>query len=112
ERAWSERGSASRQDHERELDRRRRSDDGDFELMIVTSDDRHYVVAPSPAAMTGLVALAQADTVLVWYPADRRLIAANLRGTMPWTQDPATRGTGGSSSRTEPIVSFRGAPPW
>jgi hypothetical protein len=49
-------------------------DRGDFELMIVTSDDRHHVVAPSPAAMTALVALAQADTVLVWDPADRRLI--------------------------------------
>jgi hypothetical protein len=68
-------------------------DDGDFELMIVTSDDRQHVVAPSPAAMTALLALAQADTVLVWDPADRRLIAANLRGTMPWTQDPATPGT-------------------
>src|SRR5436305_14268236 len=32
-------------------------EDGDFELMIVTSDDRHHVVAPSPAAMTALVAL-------------------------------------------------------
>jgi hypothetical protein len=48
-------------------------DDGEFELMIVTSDDRQHVVAPSPA--------------------DRRLIAANLRGTMPWTEDPATPGT-------------------
>ena len=38
--------------------------DGDFELMIVTSDDRHHVVAPCPAAMTALVALAQSDTVL------------------------------------------------
>jgi hypothetical protein len=60
---------------------------GRFELMIVTSDDRQHVVAPSPAAMTALVALAQADTVLVWDPADRTLIAANLRGTMPWTED-------------------------
>jgi hypothetical protein len=68
-------------------------DDGDFELMIVTSDYRKHVVAPSPAAMTALVALAQADTVLVWDPADRRLIAANLRGTMPWTEDPAPPGT-------------------
>jgi hypothetical protein len=68
-------------------------DDGDFELMIVTSDDRQHDVAPSPAAMTALVALAQADAVLVWDPVDRRLIAANLRGTMPWTQDPATPGT-------------------
>ena len=68
-------------------------DDGDFELMIGTSDERRHVVAPSPAAMTALVALAQADTVVVWDPADRRLIAANLRGTMPWTKDPATPGT-------------------
>jgi prophage tail gpP-like protein len=67
--------------------------DGDFELMIVTSDDRQHVVAPSPAAMTALVALAQADTVLVWDPADGRLIAANLRGTTPWTEDPATPDT-------------------
>jgi hypothetical protein len=66
-----------------------------------------HVVAPSPAAMTALVALAQAYTVLVWEPADRRLIAANLRGTMPdrrliaanlrgtmpCTEDPATPGT-------------------
>jgi hypothetical protein len=67
--------------------------DGDFELMIVTSDERRHVVAPSPAAMTALVALAQADTVLVWDPADRRLIAANLLGTMLWTKDPAKPGT-------------------
>jgi len=56
-------------------------------------DDRQHVVAPSPAAMTGLVALAEADTVLVWDPTDRSLIAANLRGTMPWTEDPATPAT-------------------
>jgi hypothetical protein len=67
--------------------------DGECELMIVTSDDRQHAVAPSPAAMTALVALAQADTVLVWDPADRRLIAAKRRGTMPWTEDPATPGT-------------------
>ena len=65
-------------------------EDGGFELMIVTSDDRKHVVAPSPAAMTALVALAEADTVLVWDPANRALIAANLRGTMPWTEDAAT----------------------
>ena len=65
-------------------------DDGRFELMIVTSDDRRHVAAPSPAAMTALVALTQADTVLVWDPADRTLVAANLRGTMPWTENPAT----------------------
>jgi hypothetical protein len=63
-------------------------EDGRFELMIVTSDDRRHIVTPSPAAMTALVALAESDTVLVWDSADRRLIAANLRGTMPWTEDP------------------------
>jgi hypothetical protein len=33
--------------------------------------------------MTALIALAQADTVLVWDPTNRALIAANLVGTMP-----------------------------
>jgi hypothetical protein len=61
-------------------------DDGRFELLIITSDDQRHVVAPSPAALTAIVALAQADTVLVWDPADQRLIAANLRGEMPWTE--------------------------
>jgi hypothetical protein len=62
-------------------------DDGRFELLIITSDDERHVLAPSPAAMTALVALARADTVLVWDPEDRTLIAANLRGTMPWTEE-------------------------
>lgn len=65
----------------------RDGEDGDFELMIVTSDDRHHAVAPSARAMTALVALAQADTVLVWDPDGPTLIAANLRGTMPWTEE-------------------------
>jgi hypothetical protein len=86
-------------------------DDGDFELMIVTSDDRHHVVAPSPAAMTALVALAQADTVLVWDPADRRLIAANLRGTMPWTEDPARRVPEAVPQATGRKLSFADGPP-
>jgi hypothetical protein len=30
---------------------------------------------------------------LVWDPAGRTLIAANLRGTMPWTEDAATPDT-------------------
>ena len=68
-------------------------EDGRFELMIVTSDDRKHVVAPSASTVTALVALAQADTVLVWDPADRTLIAANLRGTMSWTEDAATPAT-------------------
>lgn len=61
-------------------------DDGRFEIQIVTEDDQRHVAAPSPAAMTALIALTQAGTVLAWDPADRTLIAANLVGTMPWTQ--------------------------
>jgi hypothetical protein len=61
-------------------------EDGRFGLMLVTSDDERHILEPSPAAMTALVALAQADTVLAWDPDNRTLIAANLRGTMPWTE--------------------------
>ena len=61
-------------------------DDGRFQVMIITEDDEQHFVTPSPAAMTALIALTQADTVLVWDPADRTLIAANLVGTMPWTE--------------------------
>jgi hypothetical protein len=61
-------------------------EDGRFEILIVTEDDQRHVAAPSPAAMTALVALTQAGTVLAWDPADRTLIAANIVGTMPWTQ--------------------------
>ena len=61
-------------------------DHGRFEVMMVTEDDQRHVVAPSPAAMTALIALTQADTVLLWDPADRTLIAANLVGRMPWTE--------------------------
>ena len=67
-------------------------DDGTFEVMLVTSDDERHILQPSPAAMTALVALAQADTVLVWDPDNRALIAANLRGTMPWTERPDEAG--------------------
>jgi hypothetical protein len=62
-------------------------EDGRFKLLIVTSDDERHVLAPSPEAMSALVALAAADTVLVWDPVNRTLIAANLRGTMPWTEN-------------------------
>jgi hypothetical protein len=61
-------------------------DHGWFEAMIVTEDDHRHVVAPSPAAMTALIALTQAHTVLLWDPADHTLIAANLVGKMPWTE--------------------------
>jgi hypothetical protein len=36
--------------------------------------------------MAALVALARADTVLVWDPTNRTLVAANVVGTMPWTE--------------------------
>ncbi len=61
-------------------------DHGRFEVMIVTDDDEPHIVVPSPAAMTALIALTQAGTVLAWDPADRTLIAANVVGTMPWTE--------------------------
>lgn len=60
-------------------------DDGRFEIQIVTEDDQAHVATPSAPAITALIALSQAGTVLVWDPADRTLIAANLVGTMPWT---------------------------
>jgi hypothetical protein len=66
----------------------RDGDDGQFALMLVTDDDQHDTITPSPAAMTALIALTQADTVLAWDPADRTLIAANLIGRMPWTDNP------------------------
>jgi hypothetical protein len=55
-------------------------DDGRFEVMIVTEDDQQHTLAPSPATMTALVALSQADTILLWDPTNRTLIAANLVG--------------------------------
>ena len=60
--------------------------DGRFEVLLVTADEQRHVLTPSPAAMTALIALTQADTVLAWDPADRTLIAANLVGTMRWTE--------------------------
>jgi arsenate reductase len=65
--------------------------DGRFALMIVTEDDEHHTVPASPAAVSAIVALAQADTVLAWDPTNRTLIVANIVGTMPWTTNPTTR---------------------
>jgi hypothetical protein len=56
-------------------------DDGRFEVMIVTDDDQQHTIAPSPVSMMALTALTQADTVLLWDPADRTLIAANIVGS-------------------------------
>ena len=55
--------------------------DGRFEIMMVTADGQQHTAAPSPAAMTALLALAKADAILLWDPADRRLIVANIVGT-------------------------------
>jgi hypothetical protein len=60
-------------------------DDGRFELLLVTDDDERHVIAPSPASTTALVALSQADTVLLWDAEGRTLIAANVVGQMDWT---------------------------
>jgi len=56
-------------------------EDGRFEVMIVTADGQQHSFEPSPAAMTALLALARADAILLWDPADRTLIAANVAGT-------------------------------
>jgi len=55
--------------------------DGGFELMIVTDDGRHHTIAPSPAAMTALLTLAKADTILLWDPTNQALIGAKVAGT-------------------------------
>lgn len=60
--------------------------DGQFKVLIITEDDERHVAAPSPEAMTALVALTQGETVLLWDPADRTLIVANIVGKMPWTE--------------------------
>jgi len=47
----------------------------------------NWTTAASPAAMSAIVALSQANTVLAWDPTNQTLIAANIVGTMPWTVD-------------------------
>ena len=59
--------------------------DGRFELMVITEDDEIHTMPASPASVSAVVALSQADTVLAWDPANGTLIAANVVGTMPWT---------------------------
>jgi hypothetical protein len=54
--------------------------------MIITDDGDHYVLRTSPATITALTALAQADTTLAWDPTNHTLIIANIIGAMPWTQ--------------------------
>jgi hypothetical protein len=61
-------------------------EDGRFDVQIITDDEERHHLTPSAAAMTALIALTQADAVLVWDAPNRALIAANLVGTMPWTE--------------------------
>jgi hypothetical protein len=58
----------------------------------VTDDDQQHIVAPSPASMAALLALTQADTVLLWDPINLTLIAANVVGNWlpPADQQPTT----------------------
>jgi hypothetical protein len=55
--------------------------DGRFEIMVVTEDDERHTMAISPTSMSAVIALTQADSVLLWDPTNRTLIAANLVGT-------------------------------
>jgi glycerol kinase len=57
-----------------------------FNLLIITEDDQRHVVPASPASVTALATLAQADTVMAWDPEDGTLIVANIVGQMPWTR--------------------------
>lgn len=54
--------------------------DGSFALLLVTEDDERHELSPSPAAFTALLALSQAGTVLLFDPAERTVIAANVVG--------------------------------
>jgi len=56
-------------------------EDGRFEVMLVTADGEHHTVAPSPAALTALLALTKTGVILLWDPQDRTVIAANVVGT-------------------------------
>jgi hypothetical protein len=56
-------------------------DDGRFEVMIVTADGEQHTFSPSAASLTALLALAKSDTILLWDPTVRTLIAANVVGT-------------------------------
>jgi hypothetical protein len=47
------------------------------------------VLPASPASVTALATLAQADTVMAWDPEGGTLIVANIVGQMPWTMPKA-----------------------
>ena len=59
--------------------------EGRFEIMLITDDEERHFAGASATEMCALVALTQAPTLLLWDPAADTLIAANLVGRMPWT---------------------------
>jgi hypothetical protein len=62
-------------------------DDGRFSILLITDDDERHVITPSAQAAVALIAITtQPQAVLMWDPEDSTLIAANLRGRMPWTE--------------------------
>jgi hypothetical protein len=60
--------------------------DGKFEVLFITDDDERHVVQPSPTAVSALLALTQAPTILLWDPDGPIVIAANVVGRMPWSE--------------------------
>jgi hypothetical protein len=68
-------------------------EDGRFEVLMITDDDERHILAPSPAAIAALVAIATADAVLLWDPEGPSVIAANIVGRMPWTETPGESAT-------------------
>jgi hypothetical protein len=61
--------------------------DGKFAILLITDDDERHVIDASPAATLAVLAITtQPQAVLMWDPEDSTLIAANLRGHMPWTE--------------------------
>jgi hypothetical protein len=70
--------------------------DGTFAFLFVTEDQERHTVEVSPAAASALVAMTQADTVLLWDPANQALIVGNLVGEWipkDWTATgPSTTG--------------------
>jgi hypothetical protein len=60
--------------------------DGRFELQVITDDGEQCALSVTASSMNALVALVQADVVFAWDPTNRALIAANIVGTMAWTE--------------------------
>src|SRR5262245_47926721 len=66
--ARCQRADATGEDPQRQLGPGTGGEDGRFEIMIVTADDERHELPASAASVTAVVALAQADTVMMWDP--------------------------------------------